>query len=102
MRGLGIFVGLSLLTSTAYFWLSPLSEAHTELLARTTPTLWDVLIAFSAAALSIVAHTRKDESTIIPGAAIATALMPPLCTVGYGIAMQELAVRCQALPPICF
>ncbi|UUZ54175.1 DUF389 domain-containing protein [Massilia sp. H-1] len=50
MRGLGIFVGLSLLTSTAYFWLSPLSEAHTELLARTTPTLWDVLIAFSAAA----------------------------------------------------
>lgn len=86
VRGLGIFVGLSLLTSTAYFWLSPLSEAHTELLARTTPTLWDVLIAFFGGCAGIVAHTRKDESTIIPGAAIATALMPPLCTVGYGIA----------------
>ena len=85
-RGLGIFVVLSVITSTVYFWLSPLSEAHTELLARTSPTLWDILIAFFGGCAGIIAHTRKDVSTIIPGAAIATALMPPLCTVGYGVA----------------
>ncbi|MDQ1812474.1 DUF389 domain-containing protein [Massilia sp. CCM 9210] len=85
-RGLAVFVLLSVVTSTAYFYLSPLSEAHTELLARTSPTLWDVLIAFFGGCAGIIAHTRKDISTIIPGAAIATALMPPLCTVGYGLA----------------
>jgi uncharacterized hydrophobic protein (TIGR00271 family) len=85
-RGLAIFVALSVITSTAYFSLSPLSEAHTELLARTSPTLWDVLIAFFGGCAGIIAQTRKDVSTIIPGAAIATALMPPLCTVGFGIA----------------
>ncbi len=85
-RGLAVFVVLSVVTSSTYFYLSPLSEAHTELLARTTPTLWDVLIAFFGGCAGIIAHTRKDVSTIIPGAAIATALMPPLCTVGYGIA----------------
>lgn len=86
VRGLAVFVVLSVLTSSTYFYLSPLSEAHTELLARTTPTLWDVLIAFFGGCAGIIAHTRKEVSTIIPGAAIATALMPPLCTVGYGIA----------------
>ncbi|MCE3602366.1 DUF389 domain-containing protein [Massilia sp. P8910] len=85
-RSLAIFVALSLLTSTAYFLLSPLSQAHTELLARTTPTLWDVLIAFFGGCAGIVAQTRRDVSTIVPGAAIATALMPPLCTAGYGVA----------------
>ncbi|QYF92907.1 DUF389 domain-containing protein [Massilia sp. PAMC28688] len=85
-RGLGVFVLLSVFTSTVYFYLSPLSEAHTELLARTSPTLWDVLIAFFGGCAGIIAHTRRDVSTIIPGAAIATALMPPLCTVGYGLA----------------
>jgi uncharacterized hydrophobic protein (TIGR00271 family) len=90
-RGLAIFIVLSVLTSTGYFLLSPLSEAHTELVARTTPTLWDVLIAFFGGCAGIVAHTRKDGSTIIPGAAIATALMPPLCTTGYGIASGNWA-----------
>ncbi|HEU4371955.1 MAG TPA: DUF389 domain-containing protein [Telluria sp.] len=85
-RSLLIFVVISLATSSAYFFLSPLSQAQTELVARTTPTLWDVLIAFFGGCAGIVAQTRKSGTTIIPGAAIATALMPPLCTAGYGIA----------------
>ncbi|MEO7493416.1 MAG: DUF389 domain-containing protein [Massilia sp.] len=85
-RSLLIFVAISLLTSSAYFYLSPLSQAHTELIARTTPTLWDVLIAFFGGCAGIIAQTRRSGSTIIPGAAIATALMPPLCTAGYGLA----------------
>ncbi|MBD5804949.1 hypothetical protein AZOA_43950 [Azoarcus sp. Aa7] len=86
LRSLGIFVALSLATSALYFLLSPLSQAQSELLARTTPTLWDVLIAFFGGAAGIVALTRKDISTVVPGVAIATALMPPLCTAGYGLA----------------
>jgi uncharacterized hydrophobic protein (TIGR00271 family) len=85
-RSLAIFVALSLITSSVYFFISPLSQAQTELMARTSPTLWDVLIAFFGGCAGIVAQTRKAGSTIIPGAAIATALMPPLCTAGYGIA----------------
>jgi uncharacterized hydrophobic protein (TIGR00271 family) len=85
-RSLLIFVAISLLTSSLYFLLSPLSQAQTELMARTTPTLWDVLIAFFGGCAGIIAQTRRGASTIVPGAAIATALMPPLCTAGYGIA----------------
>lgn len=86
LRSLGIFVGISLLASTAYFSLSPLSLAQSELLARTTPTLWDVLVALFGGAAGIVAATRRHKSPVIPGVAIATALMPPLCTAGYGLA----------------
>lgn len=85
-RSLAIFVVLSLITSSLYFFISPLSQAQTELVARTSPTLWDVLIAFFGGCAGVIAQTRKSGSTIIPGAAIATALMPPLCTAGYGIA----------------
>jgi uncharacterized hydrophobic protein (TIGR00271 family) len=85
-RSLLVFAALSILTSTLYFLLSPLSQAQTELMARTTPTIWDVLIAFFGGCAGIVAQTRRGASTIVPGAAIATALMPPLCTAGYGIA----------------
>lgn len=85
-RSLLIFVVISLLTSSLYFLVSPLSQAQTELVARTTPTLWDVLIAFFGGCAGIVAQTRRGVSTIVPGAAIATALMPPLCTAGYGMA----------------
>ncbi len=85
-RSLLIFVLLSLTTSSLYFLLSPLAQAQSELLARTSPTLWDVLIAFFGGCAGVIAQTRKSGSTIIPGAAIATALMPPLCTAGYGIA----------------
>jgi len=85
-RSLLIFVVLSLITSSLYFLLSPLSQAQSEMLARTSPTLWDVLIAFFGGCAGVIAQTRKSGSTIVPGAAIATALMPPLCTAGYGIA----------------
>ncbi|HQT26267.1 MAG TPA: DUF389 domain-containing protein, partial [Burkholderiales bacterium] len=85
-RNLVIFVLISLVTSTFYFLITPLSEAHSELLARTSPTIWDVLIAFFGGGAGIVALTRKNKSPVIPGVAIATALMPPLCTAGYGLA----------------
>jgi uncharacterized hydrophobic protein (TIGR00271 family) len=90
LRNLGIFLLISLGTSTLYFWLSPLTQAHSELLARTTPSLWDVLIAFCGGAAGIIALTRRERSPIIPGVAIATALMPPLCTAGYGLASGNL------------
>ena len=86
VRNLGVASFLSILTSTFYFWVTPLQEAQSELLARTTPTLWDVLIAFFGGLAGIVAGSRKEKSNAIPGVAIATALMPPLCTAGYGLA----------------
>jgi uncharacterized hydrophobic protein (TIGR00271 family) len=88
-RNLGVFIGISLLASTAYFLLTPLTQAHSELFARTSPTLWDVLIAFFGGAAGMVGLTRKEKTTLIPGVAIATALMPPLCTTGYGIATGQ-------------
>lgn len=85
------FVGISLATATLYFAISPLSQAQSELLARTSPTVWDVLIAFFGGAAGIVALTRRDFSNIVPGVAIATALMPPLCTAGFGLATRNLS-----------
>ena len=79
----------SLLASAIYFSLSPLSEAHSELLARTTPSIWDVGIALFGGLAGIVGVTRKEKSNVLPGVAIATALMPPLCTAGYGIATLQ-------------
>lgn len=75
-----------LLASTFYFAISPISTAHSELLARTSPTIYDVLIAFFGGMAGIVAITSKKKGNVIPGVAIATALMPPLCTAGYGLA----------------
>ena len=87
VRNIIIFVVISLITATLYFLLTPLKEAQSEILARTQPTLWDVLIAFFGGSAGIVALTRKDDGgNAIPGVAIATALMPPLCTAGYGLA----------------
>jgi uncharacterized hydrophobic protein (TIGR00271 family) len=77
---------IALLTSTAYFAITPLHEAHSELLSRTTPTIWDVLVALFGGLAGIVATTRKRQSNVVPGVAIATALMPPLCAAGYGLA----------------
>src|SRR5690606_7412811 len=84
-KNLGIATVISVLTSAIYFFISPLSDAQSELLARTTPTIWDVMIALFGGLAGIVATTRKSISNVIPGVAIATALMPPLCTAGYGI-----------------
>lgn len=83
---LGVATLISILTSTLYFFISPLQEAQSELLARTTPAIWDVLIAFFGGLAGVIAATRKEKSNAIPGVAIATALMPPLCTAGYGLA----------------
>lgn len=76
----------SLLASSTYFTLSPITTAHSELLARTTPTIYDVIIAMFGGLAGIVAISSKNKGNVIPGVAIATALMPPLCTAGYGIA----------------
>jgi TIGR00341 family protein len=82
---------ISVITATIYFTLSPLSEAQSELLARTSPTLYDVLIAIFGGAAGILALSTKDKGNVIPGVAIATALMPPLCTAGYGLAVGEIS-----------
>lgn len=79
----------SLLASTIYFALSPISTAHSELLARTSPTIYDVLIALFGGLAGIVAISSKQKGNVIPGVAIATALMPPLCTAGYGLATGQ-------------
>lgn len=79
----------SLVASTAYFALSPVSTAHSELLARTSPTIYDVLIALFGGLAGIVAISSKQKGNVIPGVAIATALMPPLCTAGYGLATGQ-------------
>lgn len=86
LRNLVIMVLISLLASTTYFLLTPLSDAQSELLARTKPTVFDVLIALFGGLAGIVATSRKQEKvTVVSGVAIATALMPPLCTAGYGL-----------------
>lgn len=80
----------SVITSSFYFMISPISEAQSELLARTQPTVYDVLIAFFGGLAGIIASSTKSKGNVIPGVAIATALMPPLCTAGYGIATGNL------------
>lgn len=87
LRNLGVMVLISLIASTLYFVLTPLdSDNPTELLARTKPSIYDVLIAFFGGLAGMLEISRKDKGTVLSGVAIATALMPPLCTVGYGIA----------------
>ncbi len=96
-KNFGIAVIISLITSSFYFLLTPLSEAKSELLARTTPTIWDVFIALFGGLAGIVAATRRTISNVIPGVAIATALMPPLCTAGYGLATGQISFFAGAL-----
>lgn len=90
-------VSISLITSTFYFYISPLNEAHSEILARTSPTIYDVLIAFFGGLAGILATSSKLKGNVIPGVAIATALMPPLCTAGYGLASGNLSFFSGAL-----
>src|SRR5574344_2722514 len=90
LRNFSIMVIISIIASTLYFILSPLSDAQSELLARTTPTIFDVLIALFGGLAGIVAASRKEQPfTVISGVAIATALMPPLCTAGFGLATLQ-------------
>lgn len=86
---LGIATLISLIVSTLYFAISPLHQAQSELLSRTTPTIWDVLIALFGGLAGIIGLTRQEKSNVIPGVAIATALMPPVCTAGFGIATRQ-------------
>jgi len=89
IKNLGIAAIFSIAASSLYFTITPLQDASSELLARTTPSIWDVFIAFFGGLAGVVAGTRKSKSNVIPGVAIATALMPPLCTAGYGIATGQ-------------
>lgn len=81
---------IGLVFSTIYFYLSPFKEIQSELLARTSPTIYDVMIAFFGGLVGVIAITRKEKGNPIPGVAIATALMPPLCTAGYGLAIGNM------------
>lgn len=90
LKNLAIASLISILTSAIYFFLSPLSEAQSELLARTSPTIYDVMIALFGGAAGMVASSRKVRGNAVAGVAIATALMPPLCTAGYALARLDL------------
>ncbi len=90
LKNLAIAVVISILASTLYFWLTPIKEAHSELLARIRPTFLDVLIALFGGFAGIIAAARREKSNVIPGVAIATALMPPLCTAGYGLGTGQM------------
>ena len=89
LTNLGIATFISLVVSALYFSLTPLQQTQSELLARTSPTIWDVLIALFGGLAGIVGITRQEKSNVIPGVAIATALMPPVCTAGFGIATGQ-------------
>ncbi|MBR5433627.1 MAG: TIGR00341 family protein [Bacteroidales bacterium] len=91
LKNLFVMTIISLLVSTLYFTLTPLSDAQSELLARTRPTLFDVMIASFGGFAGIVASSRKKEmTTVVSGVAIATALMPPLCTAGFGLGTGQI------------
>lgn len=89
LTNFAVMFTVSIITSTIYFALTPLVDAQSELLARTRPTLLDVFVAFIGGLAGILAANRKIKTNVVPGVAIATALMPPLCTAGFGIANGE-------------
>lgn len=89
LLNLGIATCVSLVASTVYFAMTPLTGEQSELLARTSPSVWDVVIATLGGLAGAIGSTRKEKSNVVPGVAIATALMPPLCTAGFGIASQN-------------
>ena len=86
IKNLAIATIVSLIVSTLYFYISPFKEVQSEILARTSPNIYDILIAFFGGLVGVIAVTRVEKGNPIPGVAIATALMPPLCTAGYALA----------------
>ncbi|WP_367770980.1 TIGR00341 family protein [Flavobacterium sp. WC2421] len=90
LKNLLVATLVGLFVSTIYFYVSPFKEAQPELLSRTAPNIYDILIAFFGGIVGAVAITRVEKGNPIPGVAIATALMPPLCTAGYGLALGNL------------
>lgn len=91
VKNLTFAILVSLLTSALYFFISPVSSAHSELLARTSPTIYDVFIALFGGVAGMLALSSKLKGNVIPGVAIATALMPPICTAGYGLATLQFS-----------
>lgn len=91
MKNFGFAVAAGLIASMLYFMISPVSTARSELLARTSPTIYDVIIALFGGLAGIVAISSKLKGNVIPGVAIATALMPPLCTAGFGLATAQFS-----------
>lgn len=91
IKNLLIATFVSLLVSALYFYISPFKDVQSELLSRTSPNIYDVLIAFFGGLVGVIAITRVEKGNPIPGVAIATALMPPLCTAGFGIATFNLS-----------
>lgn len=87
LKNLAIATVVGLLVSAIYFYISPFKDTQSELLSRTSPNIYDILIAFFGGLVGVVAITRVEKGNPIPGVAIATALMPPLCTAGYGLAI---------------
>ncbi len=91
LKNLLISTVIGLLVSFIYFSLSPYKDAQSEILSRTSPNIYDVLIAFFGGLVGVIAVTRVEKGNPIPGVAIATALMPPLCTAGYGLATGNIS-----------
>lgn len=87
LKNLAIATIVGLLVSCIYFYISPFKDTQSELLSRTSPNIYDILIAFFGGLVGVIAITRVEKGNPIPGVAIATALMPPLCTAGYGLAI---------------
>lgn len=89
VKNLAVATVFALVTSSIYFYISPINDARSELLARTQPSLYDVLIAFFGGLAGIITTCSRNKGNILAGVAIATALMPPLCTAGYGLATLQ-------------
>ncbi len=90
MKNFGVMIVVSLITSALYFLIFPSYEVQSEILARTKPTILDVFVAIFGGMAGIIAGSRKEKTNVIPGVAIATALMPPLCTAGFGLATLNM------------
>lgn len=101
IRNLSIATVVSLSVAFLYFYISPFKETQSELLARISPNIYDVLIAFFGGLVGVIAITRVEKGNPIPGVAIATALMPPLCTAGYGLAIGNFAYFFGCYLPLC-
>ena len=86
LRHFGVAIAIAIVTSTIYFFFTPFGSITDEILRRTEPTFLDVLVAFFGGIAGIISGSQKDKSNALPGVAIATALMPPLCVTGFGIA----------------
>lgn len=97
VKNLLIATVVGFIVSALYFYISPFKDVQSELLARTSPTIYDVLIAFFGGIVGAVSITREDKGNPIPGVAIATALMPPLCTAGFGFATMNFKFVAGAL-----